>query len=170
MVKSERGLVRIPYSEFPKLKTFYEAQRILTQELGREPTNEEILNRAGLNAEFEMTTLRALRHMASLDQPRIDDEEEVPLIEKIGDDKNVDIAKKVIGETTVAGLLEDLTPDQREVVILRVGLDGHNAMQFNEIGDVRGGKSRQAAQDLYRRAINKLRKDPEIQKLRNSRE
>jgi RNA polymerase primary sigma factor len=151
--------IRVPVHQRDKqLKVRRLASR-LSQELGREPTDEELAEEIGIDAH----KLAQLNHEslapASLDA-QIGDEDLTEFGESVADEeahtpfealRDQDLAEKV------SGLLAVLTERERKIVRARFGFDGDQRKTLGEIG-ASFGVTRERIRQLQIAAISKLRR------------
>jgi RNA polymerase primary sigma factor len=153
--------VRIPVHQSDKVNQVLRAEEELTHEYGRKPTEEEVSARAGLS----LKTLESIRKMPlqplSLDMPVNEDSDltlgDVLKAEDHGDTATSTQAIEVIRDETILSVLETLPPREREVLILRFGLEGNEPMTFEEIGK-QMKVTRERIRQLETQALRKLRK------------
>jgi RNA polymerase primary sigma factor len=151
--------IRLPVHLVDKIAKMRRSEMKLHEELGREPTNEE------LAAELDTTPQRIAQmrsasiRPASLDAP-IGDEDSNTYGE-IVEDEAADTPYEQLEEKTVTDMLHDLveTLDQREITILRYrfGLDGGPERTLEEVGE-KFGVTRERIRQIQNIALRKLRK------------
>jgi len=138
--------------------------RQLEQQLGREPTAEEIARKmhiplARLHEIRE--AMRRVRELASLDSP-IGEDDESRLGDVIEDSGALDpeeVAARQMLKAQLRSVLHTLTPRQREVLELRFGLDGSRPRTLEEIGR-QFGLTRERIRQIERKALHALRDSP----------
>ena len=131
----------------------------LQEELGREPTDEELAGELGMtSARVSQMRLAAIRP-ASLDAP-IGDEDSNSYAE-IVEDENATSPYDNLEDKTVVGMLQDMVKhlDGREAEILRYrfGLDGGTEKTLEEVGE-KFGVTRERIRQIQNLALRKLRK------------
>jgi RNA polymerase primary sigma factor len=138
------------------LKVSHVAQT-LRQELGREPTNEEIADASGLPAELvqELSTLAT--QTVSLDAPLSDDTDEM-LGDLLADTQATPTPEpgEEWKQETVEDMLQRLDPREREIVRLRFGLDGGGERTLADVGK-RVHLSKERIRQIEHQALQKLR-------------
>jgi len=128
----ERGIakkartIRMPVHVLQRERKIQRAERELAVQLGRDPTDEEIAERAKLSLAHVQGVRDAARAVTSLDRP-ISDEEGAALgdlfaSEDPGPDEVVEVS---LGEDALRRAVAELPEPERRVVRLRYGLDGH---------------------------------------------
>jgi RNA polymerase primary sigma factor len=160
--------IRLPVHLVDKISKMRRTAMRLQEELGREPTDEE------LGAEMHMTSSRvsqmrlAAVRPASLDAP-IGDEDSNNFAEVV-QDENADTPYEQLEEKTVTRMLQEMvkTLDEREATILRYrfGLDGGSEKTLEEVGE-KFGVTRERVRQIQNIALRKLRKM--IEKLESAR-
>ncbi len=156
---AEKGrTIRLPIHITEKLNKIKKAQRQLSQKLGRVATIDE------LAAELEMTPkqireyLERARHPLSLDL-RVGDNQDTELGELLEDTgpSPEDYATQASLRSDLENMMAELTPQQREVLALRFGLEDGQSMTLAKIGE-RLKISRERVRQIEREALAKLRK------------
>ncbi len=160
--------IRLPVHLVDKISKMRRVGMKLQEELGREPTDEE------LAGELEMTPTR-VRQMrlaairpASLDAPIGDDESNN--FSEVVEDENATSPYENLEDKTVVVMLQDMVKhlDEREATILRYrfGLDGGMEKTLEEVGE-KFGVTRERVRQIQNLALRKLRKM--IEKLESTR-
>jgi RNA polymerase primary sigma factor len=131
----------------------------LQEELGREPTDDELADELGMTAtRVRQMRLAAIRP-ASLDAP-IGDEESNSFAEVV-EDENAATPYEDLEDKTVVNMLRDMVGhlDEREATILRYrfGLDGGSEKTLEEVGE-KFGVTRERVRQIQNLALKKLRK------------
>ncbi len=134
------------------------AHRQLSQELGREPTAEEIASRLQLPVERVRELQRIGQDTISLEQP-IGDEEDFSLSDLIEDqtaEVPADAATRMLLNEAVKRALDELTEREQEVVRLRFGLDDGRVRTLEEVGQI-FGVTRERIRQIEMKTLAKLR-------------
>ena len=161
--------IRIPVHMVEKLNKVVHVERQLVQELGREPTPEEVA------AELELTVreVKDIRRMAqlpiSLEKP-IGDEEDSELGDFLEDDSAespMETAIENLRRENVRQALDALPIREREVIEMRFGLKGHQARTLEEVGRA-FGVTRERIRQIENNTLKKLELLPEAQRLRDA--
>jgi RNA polymerase nonessential primary-like sigma factor len=153
--------IRLPVHLAEQVNKVVRTRRRMHQELEREPTAEEL----GLELDLPEARITELleysRDLVSLDQTVGTDEES-----RLGDfieDADAAVAEDAVAFQMMKGdvrnVLETLEDRERDVVILRFGLDGHQPRTLEQIGK-QFGLSRERVRQIERETMAKLR-DPE---------
>ncbi|HEY9700589.1 MAG TPA: RNA polymerase sigma factor, RpoD/SigA family [Trichocoleus sp.] len=156
---AEKGrTIRLPIHITEKLNKIKKAQRQLAQKLGRAATAAE------LAAELELTPRQVREYLERARQPlsldlRVGDNQDTELGELLEDTgpSPEDFATQSSLRTELEQLMADLTPQQREVLSLRFGLEDGQSLTLAKIGD-RLNISRERVRQIEREALTKLRK------------
>ncbi|MBD2579358.1 RNA polymerase sigma factor, RpoD/SigA family [Oscillatoria sp. FACHB-1406] len=150
--------IRLPIHITEKLNKIKKAQRQLSQELGRAATVAELGRELDLTPKQVREYLEKARHPLSLDL-RVGDNQDTELGELLEDDglSPEDFATHSSLQGDLHKLMSELTPQQREVIALRYGLEDGQPLTLAKIG-VRLNISRERVRQLEREALNKLRK------------
>jgi len=131
----------------------------LQEELGREPTDEELGEELGITASRVAQMRMAAIRPASLDAP-IGDEDSNNCAEVV-QDESADTPYEQLEEKTVTRMLQEMvkTLDPREATILRArfGLDGGPQKTLEEVGQ-KFGVTRERVRQIQNIALKKLRK------------
>lgn len=156
--------IRLPVHLVDKISKMRRLSLKLQEELGREPTDEELAEELGMTAS-RVTQLRtAAIRPASLDAPIGDDESNN--FAEIVQDENAETPYQELEDKTVTKMLQEMvkTLDPREATILRYrfGLDGGSEKTLEEVG-AKFGVTRERVRQIQNIALTKLRKM--IQKL-----
>jgi RNA polymerase primary sigma factor len=142
--------------------------RRLLQELGREPTDEEIAEEMGIIPERVREIIKIAQLPISLETP-IGEAEDSYLGDLIEDKEATspsDAASLTMLRYDVGDVLDTLTPRERRVLQLRFGLiDGHQRT-LEEVG-IRVGVTRERIRQVEANALRKLRHPSRSQKLRD---
>jgi RNA polymerase primary sigma factor len=151
--------IRLPVHLVDKISKMRKAALRLQEELGREPTEEELGEELGVTA-FRIAQMRvAATRPASLDAP-IGDEESSSFAEVV-EDENADSPYERLEEKGVTRMLEDmvksLAPREEGILRARFGLDGASPKTLEEVGD-KLGVTRERVRQLQNQALDKLRK------------
>ena len=151
--------IRLPVHLVDKISKMRRVALRLQEELGREPTDEELGAEIGLtSARVAQMRLAAVRP-ASLDAP-IGDEDSNTFSEVV-QDENADTPYEQLEDKTVTDMLQDMvkTLDPREATILRFrfGLDGGTEKTLEEVGE-KFNVTRERVRQIQNIALRKLRK------------
>ena len=156
---AEKGrTIRLPIHITEKLNKIKKAQRQLSQQLGRAATISELAQELDLTPKQVREYLEKARQPLSLDL-RVGDNQDTELgelLEDTGPSPEDFVAHSAL-QVDLDKLMADLTPQQREVLALRFGLEDGQPMTLAKIGD-RLNISRERVRQIEREALSKLRK------------
>lgn len=151
--------IRLPVHLVDKISKMRRTGMRLQEELGREPTDEELGEELGITASRVSQMRMAAIRPASLDAP-IGDEDSNNFAEVV-QDESADTPYEQLEEKTVTRMLQEMvkTLDPREATILRArfGLDGGPEKTLEEVGQ-KFGVTRERVRQIQNIALRKLRK------------
>ncbi len=151
--------IRLPVHLVDKISKMRRTAMRLQEELGREPTDEELADDLGTTASRVSQMRMAAIRPASLDAP-IGDEDSNNFAEVV-QDESADTPYEQLEEKTVTRMLQEMvkTLDPREATILRArfGLDGGQQKTLEEVGQ-KFGVTRERVRQIQNIALKKLRK------------
>ncbi len=151
--------IRLPVHLVDKIAKMRRLAMKLQEELGREPTDDELAGEMGMTASRVSQMRTAAIRPASLDAPIGDDESNN--FSEIVQDENAATPYKQLEDKTITSMLQEMvkTLDQREATILRYrfGLDGGSEKTLEEVGQ-KFGVTRERVRQIQNIALNKLRK------------
>ncbi|MFQ3615477.1 MAG: RNA polymerase sigma factor, RpoD/SigA family [Cyanobacteriota bacterium] len=156
---AEKGrTIRLPIHITEKLNKIKKAQRQLAQQLGRAATVSELATELDMSVKQVREYLERARQPLSLDL-RVGDNQDTELGELLEDTgpSPEDYAANSSLRNELEQLMAELTPQQREVLSLRFGLEDGRALTLAKIGD-RLNISRERVRQIEREALTKLRK------------
>jgi len=160
--------IRIPVHMVETINKVVRVQRQLLQELGREPTVEEIAVRVEFPAERVREIQRINQDTVSLEQPmgEEDDFSLSDLIEDQGAEVPDDAATRMMLHVAVRDALSGLPEREREVMALRFGLDDGRIRTLEEVGQA-FGVTRERIRQIEAKTLAKLRHPNAAQPLRD---
>lgn len=151
--------IRLPVHLVDKISKMRRTAMRLQEELGREPTDDELGGELGISASRVAQMRMAAIRPASLDAP-IGDEDSNNFAEVVQDEA-ADTPYEQLEEKTVTRMLQEMvkTLDPREATILRArfGLDGGPERTLEEVGE-KFGVTRERVRQIQNIALKKLRK------------
>ena len=156
---AEKGrTIRLPIHITEKLNKLKKAQRQLAQQLGRTATLNELAEELELTVKQVREYLERSRQPLSLDL-RVGDNQDTELGELLEDPGTTpeEFAAHAALRSDLERMMADLTPQQREVIALRFGLEDGKSLTLAKIGD-RLNISRERVRQIEREALSKLRK------------
>jgi RNA polymerase primary sigma factor len=161
--------IRIPVHMVEKLNKVVHVERQLVQELGREPSPEEIAAELETTAREVKDILRMAQLPISLEKP-IGEEEESELGDFVEDEtaeSPFELASENLRRENVRKALEALPQREREVIEMRFGLKGHEARTLEEVGRA-FGVTRERIRQIENNTLKKLQGLPEAQGLKDA--
>ena len=161
----ERGLmnqtrtIRLPIHVVKEMNVYIKAERRLQQSLDREPTAEDIAALVERPVE-DVKRLLGLRDRVSSVDVAIGKDGERPLLDIIPDDNNLDPSLILQDERVNSNIndwLHKLESKQREVLVRRFGLHGHEKSTLEEVGQELG-VTRERVRQIQMEALKRLRR------------
>ncbi len=157
-IADQSRTIRIPVHMSEVINKTYRVSRMLTQELGREPSEQEIADVMGLPTEKVREILKVSADPISLDSP-IGEEDDSHLGDFIKDERIMgpeEAAAYSMLQDQIAKLLETLTEREQRVLTLRFGLQDGRSRTLEEVG--REFKvTRERIRQIEAKALRKLR-------------
>ena len=151
--------IRLPVHLVDKIAKVKRLAMAMSEELGREPTDDELAEEVGISA-AKLSQLRTVSiRPASLDAP-MNDDDGTEFGELVGDDTAVDPAENLSDKNLqeeLADLLGVLDARERKIINSRFGLDGGKARTLEEVG-LKFGVTRERIRQLQNIALAKLRR------------
>jgi RNA polymerase primary sigma factor len=150
--------IRIPAHLGGRISKLYQVAQELEQDLGRQPTAEEIAANMDLPAERVRWMLRTSRQPVHLERP-VGDESDAELGDFIEDielpQPAETVAQNMLTEE-IGEILDQLTPREARILRLRYGLQDGESRTLKEVGEM-FGLSRERIRQLEKEALRKLR-------------
>jgi RNA polymerase primary sigma factor len=150
--------IRIPVHMVETINRLIKISRQLLQELGRDPTVEEIAHEMGLTPEKVREVIKISQEPISLETP-IGEEEDSHLGDFIEDQEAVapaEAASVMLLKEKMADVLKNLTDRERKVLVLRFGLEDGHQRTLEEVGQ-EFGVTRERIRQIEAKALRKLR-------------
>src|SRR5688572_24286999 len=151
-------IVRVPLNRAGTLHRIGRRSNALLQELGREPSAEEIASGMDISLEEVRKTLSISQAHLSLDAPLTPGEDN-KLLDYLPDEFNPapdENAFESALRESIRDSLDSLKPREAKILRLYYGLDGNEAMTLEEIGSVLG-ITRERVRQIKEKALNRLR-------------
>ena len=167
-IADQARTIRIPVHMIETINKLIRTSRYLVQELGRDPTPEEIAERMDYPVEKVKKVLKIVKESISLETP-IGDEEDSSLGDFIEDKKAVAPAEEVINtklSEQLAQVLSDLTPREEQVLRKRFGIAEKSDHTLEEVGKL-FNVTRERIRQIEAKALRKLRHPIRSQPLRS---
>ncbi len=168
-IADQARTIRIPVHMVETINKVLRTTRRLTQELNREPTNEEIAEAMGMDVEKVEYVMRIKQDIASLDASvgRDGDDEESVLGDFVEDserDSPEDATANQILKEQIAEILTTLSEREQKIIKLRFGIGGGRPHTLEEVGN-EFSVTRERIRQIEAKALSKLRKHKETKKL-----
>ncbi len=161
--------IRLPVHVSEALTKLNAAQQHLTQEFGREPTDEEIGRSLGIDAQRVKETRLAARLPSSIDQP-IGDDEDTSVGDFVMDqsDRGPEelTHERLLKQEALRTLTESLSEREKLVLQMRFGLGNGHVYPLEKIGE-RMGLTRERVRQIEAQALRKLREPGISSRLRH---
>ncbi len=157
-IADQSRTIRIPVHMSEVINKTYRVSRTLLQELGREPTEQELAKAMNLPIEKVREILKVSADPISLDTP-IGEEDDSHLGDFIKDERIVgpeDAAAYSVLQDQISKLLETLTEREQRVLILRFGLQDGRTRTLEEVGK-EFNVTRERIRQIEAKALRKLR-------------
>jgi RNA polymerase primary sigma factor len=168
-IADQARTIRIPVHMVETINKLLRKQRQMTQELGREPTHEELAKELEIEVEKVDHIMKIKQDISSLDQPVRDDEEDSKLgdfIEDEDSDTPEESATAQLLKEHVNEMLDILTPREQKILRMRFGLDDGRTHTLEEVGQ-EFGVTRERIRQIEAKALTKLRKNRDSKALRD---
>jgi len=167
-IADQARTIRIPVHMVETINKLYRISRRLMQELGREPTAEEIGEEVDLDAERVREIFKIAQETTSLEAPVGEDQESVlgDFIPDEGQPSPVDAASKQLLKDHLDEVLGTLSEREAKVLKLRFGLEGTKQMTLEEVGKV-FGVTRERIRQIEAKALRKLKHPSRRKKLQD---
>lgn len=151
--------IRLPVHLVDKIAKMRRTAAALTEELGREPSDEELAMEVGMSVNKVAHLKSVSVRPTSLDAP-VGESDGTELGELIGDENGVNPFEQLRNKTLkndIQQFLEDLEPREAEIIRLRFGLDGETAKTLEEVGEM-FAITRERVRQLQNIALTKMRR------------
>ncbi len=166
-IADQARTIRIPVHMVETINKLLRTQRRLTQELNREPTNDEIAKAMDIEVEKVEHIMKIKQDISSLDASVRDDEEDSVLGDFIEDEDTVspeESATNQLLKEHVKTLLSGLTEREQKILKLRFGLEDGKSHTLEEVGQ-EFSVTRERIRQIEAKALAKLRKHKDSRKL-----
>ncbi|PZN09508.1 MULTISPECIES: RNA polymerase sigma factor RpoD [Thermaerobacter] len=167
-IADQARTIRIPVHMVETINKLIRVQRQLVQELGREPTPEEIAKEMGIEPEKVREIMKIAQEPVSLETP-IGEEEDSHLGDFIEDEDALapaEAASQLLLREQLEDVLHTLTDREQKVLRLRFGLDDGRQRTLEEVGQV-FGVTRERIRQIEAKALRKLRHPSRSKKLKD---
>lgn len=156
-IADQSRTIRVPVHMIDTMNKVRQITRDLVQEIGREPTAEEVCDRSGLSIEDTRIILKMSRQPLSLDQPIGDQEDSVfgEFLEDHRDDDPLMETNREALKTQIDAAMETLNYREREILRLRYGLADGYTYTLEEVGRI-FQVTRERVRQIESKAVRKL--------------
>ena len=166
-IADQARTIRIPVHMIETINKLIRTSRQLIQELGREPTNEELAERMEIPVSKVRKVLRIAQEPISLETP-IGEEDESHLGDFIVDRSGISPSEAVINlnlREQTAQVLKTLTPREEKIIKMRFGLEDGSEHTLEEVGQ-NFAVTRERIRQIEAKALRKLRHPSRSHRLR----
>ena len=167
-IADKARIIRLPIHLIESINKIKKATMDLTTELGRIPVKQEIADKMGIPVSKLTSIIKSTQSTISIDTPTGQKDDSNKIIDYIVDESTIAPDSLVSQESMlddIKCMLEQLSQKERDVLILRFGLNNDgNKKTLDEIGSIYG-VSRERIRQIENRAISKLKKLCRVEKL-----
>ena len=160
-IADKSRMIRLPVHMIETLGRIKRASTELVVELGRNPTKEEIAYKIGVSVSKLSALMKSAQSTISIETPANQKDDASKIGDFIIDESDLSPDSRVTSENLlddVQRMLNQLSPKEKDVLIMRYGLDDNGRKKtLDEIG-TRYGVSRERIRQIENRAIAKLKK------------
>jgi len=167
-IADQARTIRVPVHMVETINKLARVQRQLTQDLNREPTDEEIAKKLGISIEKVREVYKISQDPVSLETP-IGEEDDSHLGDFIKDERTMgpeEYATIEMLKEELQGVLGTLTDREEKVLRLRFGLDDGQCRTLEEVGQI-FGVTRERIRQIEAKALRKLRHPSRSRKLKD---
>ncbi len=167
-IADQARTIRIPVHMVENINRFLRSQRKLMQELGREPTPEEVAKVLGIEPDKALEIIKISQNPASLEAP-VGDEEDSRLGDFIHDSSAptlFDSASRELLKEQVEQVLGTLSDREQRVIVERFGLNDGRPKTLEEVGRM-FAVTRERIRQIEAKALRKMRHPSRGNKLRD---
>ncbi len=168
-IADQARTIRIPVHMVETINKLLRTHRRMTQELNREPTNDELAKEMEMEVDKVEHIMKIKQDISSLDAAVRDDEEDSVLGDFIEDEDTEspeEAATNQLLREQVNDVLEALSEREQQILRLRFGLDDGKTHTLEEVGK-EFGVTRERIRQIEAKALAKLRKSKESKKFRD---
>ena len=160
-IADKARIIRLPIHLIESINKIKKATMDLTTELGRIPNKQEIADKMGITVAKLTSIIKSTQSTISIDTPTGQKDDSNKIIDYIVDESTITPDSLVSQESMlddIKNMLDQLSQKERDVLILRFGLNNDgNKKTLDEIGSIYG-VSRERIRQIENRAISKLKK------------
>jgi RNA polymerase primary sigma factor len=167
-ISDQARTIRVPVHMIEQINKVVRESRMLMQQLGQEPTDEQIAERLGWDEKKVKAVKNVAREPISLETPV--GEEEDSLLSDFIEDKDVEnpatqTAYNLLKQQ-LSDVLDTLPPREQEVIKMRFGLDGGYQLTLEEVG-LYFGVTRERIRQIEAKALRRLRHPKRAKQLKD---
>src|SRR5204862_1105723 len=159
--------IRVPVHMIENINNCLRTSRLLVQELGREPTSEEVARRMDIPVGTVRKVLKVAQQPISL-EPRVGQEEDSRLSDFIQDTASISPADAMIRvnlKEQTTSILRTLNPREERIIRMRFGLEDGSEHTLEEVGQ-KFQVTRERIRQIEAKALRKLRHPSRSRRLR----
>ena len=167
-IADQARTIRVPVHMVEVINKVTRCNRKLVQELGREPTMEEVAEELGLPLEKVIEANRTAADTLSLDTP-VGDEEDTTIGSFVEDDNTLgpaDATSNTLLSEALSEILDTLTEREADVLRMRFGMYDGRTHTLEEVGQI-FGVTRERIRQIENKAIRKLRHPSRAKKIKD---
>ncbi len=164
--------IRIPVHMVEIISKYTQTKRRLSQELGREPSAEEISIEMGIDIDKVHTIQKISQDVLSLESPVGDEDEGSTLQDLVRDEKSLapdQAADRSLLKEEIRNILADLTEREREILKMRFGLEDGINHTLEEVGE-KFKVTRERIRQIEVKALEKIKEHKQVKILKDYRE
>jgi RNA polymerase primary sigma factor len=157
-IADQARTIRIPVHMIETINKLIRTSRVLVQELGREPTNEELAERMEVSVQKVRKARLIAQEPVSLETP-VGEEDESHLGDFLVDNSHVSASEQMINvnlHEQTAEVLKSLSPREEKIIRLRFGLEDGSEHTLEEVGQ-NFSVTRERIRQIEAKALRKLR-------------
>jgi RNA polymerase primary sigma factor len=160
--------IRVPVHMVETINALRKATRKLSQDLGRRPTMEELAKEMDVTVAKVKEILAANRSPLSLDTPfgEDDDNSLADVVEDENSERPEDSTEASLMSKDIRGILSTLTPRERDVLMLRFGLNDGKQRTLEQVGKL-VGITRERTRQIELKALRALRQSKQTYRLKD---
>lgn len=158
-IADQARTIRIPVHMIETINKLIRVERQLVQDLGREPTPEEIAQELGIDVEKVEHIIKISQETVSLEAP-VGEEQDSKLGDFIEDNKNIspeDATSHQLLKDKIKEFLGDLSPREQKILKMRFGLEDGKTHTLEEVGQ-EFGVTRERIRQIEAKSLTKLKK------------
>ncbi len=167
-ISDQARLMRLPVHMVETISRYNKAVKELLQELGRDPSIDEIAAKLNTTVQKVMEIQKISQDPISLES-KMGHEEDSKIGDLIPDENTLspaDVAQQNMLKEQLMGVLETLTPREQKVIRLRYGLDDTHPRTLEEVGR-EFSVTRERIRQIEAKALRKLRHPAKLKRLRD---